>query len=53
MVAQLELVRVQLNRGETWPVEEETVIRLERNDASIVKWMCNVMPEDRISAGET
>ena len=36
-----------------WAVEEEDVIRLERNDV-MVRWMYNVedKPEDRISAEE-
>ena len=38
--------------SDTWPVKKEDVIRLERNDARIVRWMCNVRPEDSISAEE-
>ena len=34
--------------SETSPVKEEDMIKLERNDTSIVRWMCNVRPEDRI-----
>ena len=28
------------------------MIWLERNDAKMVRWMCSVRPEDRISAEE-
>ena len=28
------------------------MIRLERNDARTVRWLCNVLSEDRISAEE-
>ena len=38
--------------SETWPVNEEDVIRLERNDATMIRWLCNVRPEDRIYAEE-
>ena len=38
--------------SETWPVKEKDVIRLERNDAWMVRWMCNIRPEDSISAEE-
>ena len=34
---------------ETWPFKEEYVIRLERNVAKMVRRMCNVRLEDRIS----
>ena len=27
-------------------------VRLERNDARMVKWICNIRPEDKISAEE-
>ena len=33
-------------------IQKEDVIRLERNDARIVRLTCNVRPEDSISAGE-
>ena len=32
--------------------EEEHVIKLEINDGRMVRWMCNVKPEDRISEKE-
>ena len=38
--------------SEAWRVKQENVIRLERNDARMVTWMCNVSPGDRISAEE-
>ena len=34
---------------ETWSFKEEYVIRLERNVAKMVRRMCNVRLEDRIS----
>ena len=36
----------------TCPVKEEDVIRLERNDARITRSMCNITPQDMISAEE-
>ena len=36
----------------TWSAKEESVIRVERNDARMVRFMCNVRPDDRISAEE-
>ena len=38
--------------SETWPVKEEDVIRLERDNARIVTLMCKVWPEGRISTEE-
>ena len=32
---------VMLYENETWPVKEEDVIRREKNDAKMVRWMCN------------
>ena len=31
---------------------EEDVIKLERGDASNVRWMCSVRPEDKAAAGD-
>ena len=36
----------------TWPIREDNVIKLETDDARMIKWMHNVRPEDRISAVE-
>ena len=36
----------------TWLVKDEHVIKLERNDARMVRWMCNARPVDRITAEE-
>ena len=33
---------VTLRGSENWPVKEEDVIRRERNDARMVRWMCYV-----------
>ena len=43
---------VMLYGSETWPVKEEDVIKLEKNDVWMVRQMCNVRSEDRISAEE-
>ena len=43
---------VMLIGRETWPVKVENVVRLARNDARMVRWMCKVRPEDRIYAEE-
>ena len=37
---------------ETWSNKEEDVIRIDRNGARMVRWMCNVKSEDKISAEE-
>ena len=36
--------------NKTCLVKEEGVIRLERNDPKMVRWMCNIWPEERISS---
>ena len=41
---------VMLYGSETWPVEEEDLIWLEMNDTRMVRWMCNIRHEDRISS---
>ena len=38
--------------SETWPVKEEYGIRLERDGARMVRWMCSIRPERRISLRE-
>ena len=40
-----------LHGSETWPIQEEDVIRLERNVARMVRLICNVRP-NTISAEE-
>ena len=40
-----------LKVGETWPITED-VIRLERHDAKMVRWLYNFRTENRISAEE-
>ena len=42
---------VLLYEKETWSVIEEDVIRLEKNSSGLVSSMCNIRPEERISAG--
>ena len=44
--------RIILVASETWSTKEEDVIRLERNNARMVRYMCNIRPEDRIFAEE-
>ena len=46
------VLSVMLYGNETWPVKEEDVNRLERNDVKMVRWMCKVMAEDKIFAEE-
>ena len=43
---------VILNGSKTWPVTEGDAIRLEKNDARMVRWIYNISPEARISAEE-
>ena len=40
---------VMLYGREIWLAKEEDVIRLESNDARMVRWMCNVRLEDSTS----
>ena len=35
--------------SEAWTVKEVNVIRLDRNDAKMFKWMWNIRSDDRIS----
>ena len=35
-----------------WPVNHQDVVRIEIDDARMVRWMCNVRPEVRISVEE-
>ena len=41
---------VMLYKIET--AKEKDVIRIKRNDARMARWICNIRPEDRISAEE-
>ena len=38
-----------LSGNETWPITEEDVIKLKRNDANKVRWIWDFKPEERIS----
>ena len=40
------------NSNSNWSVKEEDVMRLERNDKRMFRWMCNVRPEGRICTEE-
>ena len=44
------VLSIMLYGSETWPIKEEDVVRLERNDTRIVRLMFNVRPEEKISA---
>ena len=39
---------VMLYASETWPLKEEDLTRLERNDASMIRWMCRTRLSDHI-----
>ena len=41
---------VMLYASETWPLKEEDLSRLERNDASMIRWMCRTRLSDNISS---
>ena len=41
---------VMLYASETWPVKEEDLSRLERNDNSMLRWMCRVKLSDHVSS---
>ena len=43
---------VMVHRSETWLVKEEDIIRIERSDAGINRWISNVRSEDKIFAEE-
>ena len=32
---------LMLYGGKTWPVKKEDMVKLERNDAWMVRWICN------------
>lgn len=42
VLCSIEIHSIMLYRSETCPVKEEDMIRLEMNDARIVRWMYNV-----------
>lgn len=41
-----------LYESKTGPVAQEAGMRLERNDAKSVRWVCSLKPEEWISAKE-
>ena len=41
---------VVIHGTESWPVKEENLAKLERNDMMMVQWICNVTPKDRKSS---
>lgn len=44
--------RIMLFESESWRFKEENVIRLQRNDPRMFRWVCNVRPQHRISTKE-
>ena len=38
--------------SEAWSVKVEDVTRLQKNDARMVRWVCNIRAEDKVSAEE-
>ena len=41
-----------LYASETWALREEDLVRLERNDMRMIRWMCGVSLRDRKSSEE-
>lgn len=41
-----------LHASETWSVNEEDVMRLEKNNERVVRRVCNVTPEEKFSVWE-
>ena len=35
--------------SEAWPVKEEDIKRLERNDVRMIRWICGVRLNDKVS----
>ena len=43
---------IMLYASETWALREEDLVRLERNDMRMIRWMCGVSLRDRKSSEE-
>ena len=41
-----------LHGSETWPVRKENEVTLQRAEMRMVRWMCNVKVEDKVSSKE-
>jgi len=41
-----------LHGSETWPVEKENVVALQRTEMRMVRWMCGVKLKDRCPCKE-
>ena len=41
-----------LHGSETWPVRKENVVALQREEMSMVRWMCGVKLKDRLPSKE-
>ena len=41
---------VVLYGSEVWAVKEDNLVRLERNDMTMIRWICRVRPRDRLSS---
>ena len=39
-----------VHASETWPMTEAELQRLRRNDRAMIRWICNVKPEDTAMA---
>ena len=39
-----------LHASETWALSSSALNRLQRNDRAMMRWMCNVRPEDDIGS---
>ena len=38
--------------SETWAVKEADILRLERNDTTMIRWVCNVILKDGNASSE-
>ena len=43
---------VILHGCETWAVKEDDIMRLERADRAMIRWICGVSFRDRVSSSE-
>ena len=41
---------VMLHESDDWPIKENNAIKLEKNGARMVWWVCNIRWKDKISA---
>ena len=43
---------VMLYGSETWGVKEEDLVKLERNENAMIRWICGVTVKDRVASRE-